>query len=201
MRHFQEGFWLGFSIQVYQRLLITLPNEFRQDYAQDMAQVFRDCCRHAYRCGGSMGVLSELVAGTFDLLINAARERITAFFRDDRRVLTLTAISLIAVIGGVYAALADLQNEEWPGPLYMVVIFTFALGFLRPSNFWLTGLLVGAMLPVMHFISHANSWELYHSPDDPTAISGFLALIPALMGSIFGAVFRLVMNRLSTRFQ
>src|SRR5688572_11276892 len=160
MKEFHNSFWLTSSLQVYQGLFFTLPKEFRQHHAHDMSQVFRDCCRHAYRYKGSVGVCVELAAGTSDLLTNAIRERLTAFFNDVRRMLVLLSISMVAISGGVYAAFADLRNDELPGPMFMVVIVTFALGFLRPSCFWLTGLLVGSMLPVMHFIARTNGWEL-----------------------------------------
>lgn len=197
MRQFQGGFWLGFSVQVYQRLLIILPAEFRQHYAQEMAQVFRDCCSHAYRSGGSIGVLGEFVVSTFDLLANAIKERISALVNDDRRMLVLLTISIVAITAGAYAAFADLKRDEWPGPIFMVVIFTFALGFLRPSSAWLTGVLVGSMVPMMHFIAGANGWEMAPPIDDPPSVWRFMALIPSFTGSTLGVVFRRVVNRLS----
>ena len=98
MKQFHDIFWLTFSVHVYQGLFCTLPTEFRRDHGRDMLQVFRDCCRHAYRNKGSVGVLGELVVSTFDLLINAIRERITALFSDNRRMFAGLTISMLGFI-------------------------------------------------------------------------------------------------------
>ena len=54
-------------------LVCALPKEFREHHSSEMSQVFRDCCRHAYRHKGVFGLSIEVIAGTFDLLINAVR--------------------------------------------------------------------------------------------------------------------------------
>jgi len=201
MKQFHNNFWMTFSVYVYQRLSFILPAEFRLNYGRDMSQVFRDCCRRAYLRKGNVGVLGELVAGTFDLLINAVRAGITALIDDNRRMLVLLMISMVGTGAGAYAAFADLQGNEWPGPIFMVVIFTFALGFLRPSSSWLTGLLIGLMFPVMHFVARNKGWEIAHPTGGSSPYWASLALIPALIGSTFGAVSRSVLDHIVSRFE
>lgn len=201
MKRGQDSFWTAFSLEVYRAFFFALPGEFRRQHERDMLQVFRECCRDAHAQKGWIGILEELVGGVFDLLINSLKARFTAFVSDDRRMLVLLSICFVAVTGGVYAALADLRNDDFPGPTFLVVIFTFALGFLRPSSSLLTGLLVGSTLPVLRYLAISNVETGSYIADDSNWIIGLFFLIPAISGSAFGAIFRLLVNRLSTRLE
>ncbi|MGH9948650.1 MAG: hypothetical protein ACRD6X_15845 [Pyrinomonadaceae bacterium] len=201
MKRFQENVWLVFPMRFYHGLIITLPKEFREKYEREMVQVFRECCRDAYGYRGGFGVMSELARSTFDLLVNAVKERFASLVSDDRRMLALLTISVVAVVGGLYAAFAELRSDEVPGSVFMVFLFSFVLGFLRPSSFLLTGFLVGFMLPVMHFVVRMEGRVLPDQTDAFTPIWGFLMLIPALVGSISGGVFRSLSNYVSNRFE
>lgn len=200
VKQFSDGFWVIFSARLYQGLIFTLPKEFRQNYAAEMSRVFRDCCRYAYEHRGIFGVLSELIASVFDLITNAFKERVMTLLNDNRRLSFLLITGILAASGGLFAAFADLRKEEVPGPVFMVVIFTFVLGFFRPSCFWFSGLIVGLMMPMIHFIARVKGWEIAYPNDDSTPIWSFWILIPALLGSILGAVFRWCLNRIRNRY-
>lgn len=193
-------FWLLLSARLYQSLIFTLPKEFRQNYAAEMTQVFRDCCRRAYSRKGIWGVLGELITGTFDLLINSVKERLMTLFSDEKQLLIFVLTAILAIAGGLLAALADLRNDDVQAPVLLVLIFAFALGFIRPSSFWFSGLLIGLMMPVIHFLAQLKGWDIKYPTDASTPFWAFLALIPAFIGAVSGAVFRLFVNYVWNRF-
>lgn len=165
-----------------------------------MTQVFRDCCRDAYRRKGFLGVLGEFMRGTFDLIFNAMKERVMTLVNDERGLLLLLATAALAIAGGLVAAFADLRNDDVQGPALLVLIFSFALGIARPSSFWLSGLLVGLMLPTIHFIARLKGWQINYPTDSSTPFWSFLALIPAFIGGVSGAIFRLILTYVRNRF-
>jgi hypothetical protein len=65
----------------YRALLYVYPRAFRRDYGAEMARLFRDNCRDAYRERGSRGVLRLWPAALGDLFLAAARERLAALPR------------------------------------------------------------------------------------------------------------------------
>ncbi|HEY6540473.1 MAG TPA: hypothetical protein VIZ18_06025 [Ktedonobacteraceae bacterium] len=50
---------ISFSITLYRWLLNMGPAEFRREYATSTLQVFRQCCRDAYRQKGAFGVICQ----------------------------------------------------------------------------------------------------------------------------------------------
>ena len=65
------------SIRVYRRLLLAYPTAHREAFGADMAQVFRDQCRAAWRRHGGIGVTLLWGATLADLFISATREHFT----------------------------------------------------------------------------------------------------------------------------
>jgi Clp amino terminal domain, pathogenicity island component len=72
---------LRVSARGYCTLLYAYPRAFRRDYGAEMARLFRDTCRDAYRERGSRGVLRLWPAALGDLFLAAARERLAALPR------------------------------------------------------------------------------------------------------------------------
>ncbi len=71
---------LAFCLGFYRCLLYAYPAEFREEYALEMGQVFRERCREAARGSGS---LVRLCLGTIrDLVWTAAKEHATNVARD-----------------------------------------------------------------------------------------------------------------------
>lgn len=196
MKRFTDAdFWLTFSARLYRSLIFFLPKEFRQNYAAEMTQVFRDCCRDAYRRSGFTGILGELASGTFDLMFNAMKERImTPAGGDERGLLLLLITAALAIAAGLFAAFADLRNDDVQASVLLVLIFSFALGAMRPRSFWLSALLTGLMLPTIQFVARSKGWEVKYPTDAWTPFWSFLVLIPALIGAGSGAIFRLIIN-------
>lgn len=68
--------FLDLSTQFYCALLILYPRPFRDEYGPHMAQVFRDCCRDAYRQSEMIGLLWLWISTLGDLMITALEERL-----------------------------------------------------------------------------------------------------------------------------
>ena len=186
--------WLILSAWVYKSLIFTLPKEFRRHYAAEMTLVFRDCCRDAYRRAGFYGLIGELSSSVLDLIVNAAKERILILISDkfDRSFFLATAV--LAVTAGIFAAFTDLHNNNTETPLLLILTFGFALGFVHPRVFWLSGSLIGLMMPAIHFIALVRGWRVEYPNDSSTPLWAFLTLLPALTSSITGAGFRLILK-------
>jgi len=186
--------WLNLSAWVYKSLLFTLPKEFRCNYGAEMTQVFRDCCRDAYQRAGFYGIIGELSSSVLDLIVNAVKERILILIGDKFNRSFLLATAVLAVAAGIFAAFTDLRNNGTETPLLLVLTFSFALGFIHPRVFWLSGLLIGLMMPAIHFIALVRGWRVEYPNDNSTPLWAFLTLLPALTSSITGAGFRLILK-------
>lgn len=185
---------LNLSAWIYKGLIFTLPKKFRRNYAAEMTLVFRDCCREAYQRAGFSGVIGELSSSVLDLIVNAVKERISILIGDkfDRSFFLATAV--LAIAAGIFAAFADLRNNGTETPLLLILTFSFALGFVHPRVFWLSGLLIGLMMPAIHFIALVRGWRVEYPNDSSTPLWAFLTLLPALTGSITGAGLRMILK-------
>jgi hypothetical protein len=200
MKHPLANFWLVLSTGIFKSLIFTLPKEFRQNYTTEMTLVFRDCCREAYYNKGFLGIFSELTNSVFDLVINAVKERIFILVNDKSRLSFFLIITALAITGGVSAAIANLYNDETPKPLLLILGFSFALGFIQPRIFWFSGLLIGLMMPAIHFLAFVGGWHVDYPTDSMTPLWAFLALIPALLFSLIGAGIRMILKYIRKLF-
>jgi hypothetical protein len=200
MKHQLADFWLVLSTWVFKSLIFTLPKEFRQNYATEMTLVFRDCCREAYHRNGFPGIFSEFANSVLDLVTNAVKERIFILVNDKNRLSFFLITTVLAIAGGVSAAIANLYNDETPKPLLLILGFGFALGFIQPRIFWLSGLLIGLMMPSIHFLAFVGGWHVNYPTDSMTPLWAFLTLIPALLFSLIGAVFRMILKYIRKLF-
>ncbi len=62
------------SDRVYRALVRVYPRRFRRQYRDDMALVFRDSCREAYRHEGVRGLIPLWGRALVDLSINVPKE-------------------------------------------------------------------------------------------------------------------------------
>jgi RNA polymerase subunit RPABC4/transcription elongation factor Spt4 len=65
------------SAALYRALLRVYPRRFRAVYLDDMSQVFRDCCREAFREKGRVGVVHVWGLALLDLGKSAPKEHVT----------------------------------------------------------------------------------------------------------------------------
>lgn len=131
-----------------------------------MALIFRDCCIDAYQSRGWLGALEETIGGLSDLVINAVKENSDSFFSDSDRQYMFLGAMFLAVCGGGFIA-NSIGSDGAPAPIFLACMFGFTLGCLRPKGCWLTGLIIGAMIPSVD-----------------------LGLFAAVAGAISGALFR-----------
>lgn len=62
------------SFGIYRALLLVYPRAFRRQYGADMAYVFRDTCREAYRQRGGRGLIPLWGRAILDLSANVPKE-------------------------------------------------------------------------------------------------------------------------------
>ncbi|MBZ0282347.1 MAG: type II secretion system F family protein [Anaerolineae bacterium] len=67
---------LSLTDRAYRLLLGAYPLDFRREYADDVAQLFRDVCRDAAERGGSLAVLRLWPLALWDVATNALQERL-----------------------------------------------------------------------------------------------------------------------------
>lgn len=200
MKRSLAEFWLVLSTCIFKSLIFTLPKEFRQNYTTEVTLVFRDCCREAYYNKGFLGIISELTNSILDLVINAAKERIFILVNDTSKLSFFLITTVLAMAGGVTAAIANLYNDETPKPLLIILVFSFALGFIHPRIFWFSGLLIGLMMPAIHFLAFARGWHVNYPTDSMTPVWAFITLIPALLFSLIGAGIRMTLKYIQKLF-
>jgi hypothetical protein len=139
---------VNLSASLYRLFLETYPTHFRQEYGPHMLQVFRDCCRKAYRTGGLPGMLWLWALTFFDYLQSVIEEHSQRGVHMNKQ--KFIRLSGWAFIVGAFAwvlgwAINDIQyNNPYNA-------FTFSLGkyvgylygsvqFLLPSALFLTTL-------------------------------------------------------------
>ncbi len=67
---------IALSIRIYRWLLLLGPVEFRREYGEQAIQVFRQCCRDAYRSRGTFGVISLWPATFSEAIIEMTAEHL-----------------------------------------------------------------------------------------------------------------------------
>lgn len=106
------------SFVFYRFLLIICPPTFRREYGDEMATLFRDCCREAWTHGGALALLGVWGRALSDLAATAASERM-------REGVQMSGPIFIKAAG-----LAGLIAGAWYTFLYVALIASTA-----PTNF------------------------------------------------------------------
>ena len=179
---------LAFSNRLYQWLLLLYPAGFRREYGAQMAQVYRDECRHVQQQAGAAGIarlwfrlLPDLVGTVFaEYLWEVLNMSIEKFLRGSGLGAVAAGVAwiLLFVIGS-----EKLAWDVWPAAITgliftaIMLLFLYALaGFKRRYHdqsrvkvgFWLCNaaavwLLAGAWIT----LTTESGWGIF--------ISGFFA--------------------------
>jgi hypothetical protein len=93
---------------------------------------------------------------------------------------------LLCLVGAITVGAADLISTEVQVPVALILIFGGTLGFVAGRWAWVWGLVLGSSA----FCAHALATIFSYRPPyqvQPNLLATFLAYIPALCASLFGA--------------
>jgi hypothetical protein len=175
---------IHFSNQFYKFLLLAYPAEFRQEYGQQMRQVFQDCCREAQR-EGIWGLTRLWLLTLSDLIVTLLKERL-AVMRKKNSWKNLLFYCLAGLVGLVIGYM-DTRSDEVQGSVLLLLVFTFIFGVTQPKNSWRWALLIGLGIPATYLIAFIINYKL---PYKVYWITTFIALIPAFIGAYSGMLVR-----------
>lgn len=175
------------SVRIYRGLLRFYPLRFRQEFAGQMAQVFRDCCQDAYAAKGLKGVLKLWPGVVVDLAISAAKQH-KANLRPGK-VIALFATYLLALGFAVLTGYVNVHNNEAQAPAALLLIFSFGFGVARPRAAWRWALIFGLAIPLSYYASYLIGYSPVYKPV-PNEISTVFVLIPAFVAAYTGALIR-----------
>jgi hypothetical protein len=100
---------------------------------------------------------------------------------------------IAAVLCGVIAGYCDLHTDEVIAAAFLILVFTFILGFLDPGKAWLYSLIIGSSI----LVTYALAGPLNIVPKDTNVkiTETLIALIPAFIGGYTGALTRYAVVR------
>jgi hypothetical protein len=110
--------------KIYRLLLRLYPTRFRKEYAEEMAQVFRDLCRDVDQKKGKRGLVLLSLRSLFDLLKNCLEEW----------MMTLTGSEIRQIAKQVSVFLRGMIALCLTWFLIFWVVFLFAPALLAPWN-------------------------------------------------------------------
>lgn len=154
------------SEQVYRALLVLYPADFRRDYGQHMAQVFRDVCRDVYRQGGVVELMNWWAATLFDLLQTVIAERRKVGFTMSQAKFIQWS-GWLCILGGIFftaSSVTQLQSSSG---------FTFGGGYQLSLYALVPGMaliMLGLVGILLRYNAHLN-------------LFGKLSLLTALIGA------------------
>ena len=131
---------LRLSARAYAWLLLAYPAPFRAEFGGEMALVFSDCCRAAWRAGGPLGVWRLMGRTVLDMLASAPplwAERLEEAMRGNlvRRGMGLWLADHGLAAGGL--ALVVLGATAWPIALplgWTALVLAFFAGWPRRTG-------------------------------------------------------------------
>lgn len=177
-----NSFTVAFSVSVYRFLLAAYPKEFRQEYGEDMLQVFRDCGLRAYRQDRVYGVFRLWAVTLLDLAISVIEEHLQKETKlmNKNTLIRLSGLALVlAGIGFFSIFLGWYLSENYP---LMHIDKTFYMDFA-----YVYGLMISPFLLSIGMLGlRANYRKTLSSPEDAIllfgAISGPVLSLISILG-------------------
>lgn len=177
-----DSFTVAFSVSVYRFLLAAYPKEFRQEYGEDMLQVFRDCTLRAYSQGRAYGVFRLWAVTLLDFAISVIEEHLqketklmnkNTLIRLSGWALVLAGIGFFSIFLGWYL------SENYP---LMHIDKTFYMDFA-----YVYGLMISPFLLSIGMLGlRAHYRKNLSSPEDVIllfgAISGPILSLISILG-------------------
>lgn len=133
---------ISISEKIYRQLLRLYPQSHRHDYAEPMAQLFRDQCRDAWRAKRSAGIFKLWLR----VLPDIAKTSIIEQFNERNEIMKMfsskNASTILTVLGlalGASSLFASSENLLWSlmAASAFVLLAKAIVETFRPSNEWL----------------------------------------------------------------
>ncbi|HET7459485.1 MAG TPA: hypothetical protein VFJ74_17675 [Gemmatimonadaceae bacterium] len=105
-------------------------------------------------------------------------------------MLTKAVLFLVTIALGTLVGFSDLRMEEVQPVALMLLSFGLVLGAAYPEGAWRRALMLGLSVPLAHLVSQYTGRVLPYPV--PSFAAGFVALIPAFVGSYIGVGLRRV---------
>jgi len=119
MRERVSRWLIGASDSLYRLLLAAYPRQFRQEYSQQMAQVFQECCHEAYRRRGVAGLARLWVRTLSDLVSSAIHEHTGGQSMLLKRLFDIAvALAMLAALAPTMISIAILIKLGSRGPIF-----------------------------------------------------------------------------------
>jgi len=126
---------VAISVNVYRFLLAAYPAKFRQEYGEEMLQLFRDCALRAVRQNGPEGMVRLWAVTFFDLIQSLFKEHLqketnvskSTFIRISGWALVLAGVSFLMIFTAWYL------DENYP---LMHIGDSFYMGFSYATFAW-----------------------------------------------------------------
>lgn len=102
---------------------------------------------------------------------------------------------LLTLVFGIFTSYVDLHNDEVQPAVFLLLLFSFILGYKNPENAWLYSLLLGLSLIIGFLFSEIIGFKGVGPP--PTNILWeLLPLKPAFTGGYLGVFVRSIFKKI-----
>jgi hypothetical protein len=132
------------SARLFQIFLVLYPGRFRRDYGREMTLVFRDTCRQAQHCHGTMGILELWLTTLLDLFSTALAERLSEVYQMSSTAMFTRVSGLVAAVGGVLLLILVYGDFVLDGIFetlaYVILMLVYGLGIaIGVAGFYVLG--------------------------------------------------------------
>jgi hypothetical protein len=135
---------ISVSEKIYRQLLRLYPQAHRRNYAEQMAQLFRDQCRDAWRTQHSAGILKLWLRVLPDIAKTSVIEQITERNQTMKSINSKNAPTILLIVGLVLALSSFSRLIISMHGLFVLVIMAASLAIfakaiielLQPSSEW-----------------------------------------------------------------
>jgi hypothetical protein len=100
---------------------------------------------------------------------------------------------LFSLAGGSLAWWVDSRNDEPQAAVLVILVVTFAVGFMLPRKAWLWAVTVGLCIPLGYLLARTLGY-LPQTQLEPDWYGSLIALIPAFICAYAGALGRVIIR-------
>lgn len=180
--------WLEVSEKAYRALLILYPVDFRREYGDSMAQVFRDVCRHKYQQQGHTGVVLWWCRTLLDLTFTVIEQRRKRELPLSKATFTQQA-GMFLILGGAFGVLAAFCHLQPDDHTVFYGVYQL-LSILFVPSFLLIGCgCLGLAMRYAVALGTPGQWALYMAAFGSLVMLIGSAAAIAIAGSLWNLYF------------